>query len=74
VVEVPSCPRTKDAWRRADRSRAAYLEHLVELGYHPCETEQLMIDQAAADHGGATEPEPGDAPDIELDELDEDDI
>jgi hypothetical protein len=49
---------TKDAWRRTDRSRAAYLAHLVDLGYHACETEQLMIDQAAELDG-------------ELDELDD---
>jgi hypothetical protein len=36
---------TKDAWRRTDRDRAAYLTHLVALGYTPCGTEQLMIVQ-----------------------------
>jgi len=65
---------TKDAWRRADRSRAAYLAHLVELGYRPCETEQLMIDQAAADHSDDTDIEPDEEPDDEPDGMDEDDI
>lgn len=41
----------KDIWRRAASSRienTAYLEHLVELGYTPCDTEQLMISGTAA--------------------------
>lgn len=38
----------KDAWRQGSSDRARYLLHLVDLGYEPCETEQLMIDQDAA--------------------------
>ena len=41
---------TKDAWRRTDPHRAAYLRHLVSLGYTPCDTEQLMITAADTDH------------------------
>ncbi len=43
----------KDAWRRTDPDRAAYLTHLVGLGYTPCDTEQLMIDNATTDPDGA---------------------
>ena len=38
----------KDAWRHNDNLRAAYLAHLIRLGYTPCDTEQLMINRAEA--------------------------
>jgi len=34
---------SKGAWRHTDYDRAAYLTHLVSLGYAPCDTEQLLI-------------------------------
>ena len=45
---------TKDAWRHTDNDRVAYLTHLVNLGYTPCDTEELMIaddDMIPAKHG-----------------------
>lgn len=51
-----------------------YLAHLVDLGYHPCETEQLMIDQAAADHGDTDTGDTGNDTDIGADQMYEDDI
>lgn len=55
---------TKDCWRNgADQPRADYLRHLVDLGYELCETEQLIVDKAAA----------ADGDDIEDDDLPIDD-
>lgn len=53
VCAVYEAGMPKDVWRRPASARAAvtaYLAHLVELGYPPCDTEARMIaDSAPAD-------------------------
>lgn len=50
VAAVYEATITKDIWRRPVNSRTeitAYLTHLVDLGYTPCEAEALMINGPA---------------------------